>query len=159
MAPLASSVEAAIRIRRAVKVGRAVRAGERHRSGEGEDARGRMPPGCLQGRCRRGFVYAGLIRYIRSMRKTSETTAASEGGRKAKIVIEVRSGIIQAVLADPALVNREEIVAEIIDLDDMEDDADCKFDWSDVETADGASIYRLNGYAELPLQGCVPSRD
>ncbi|HET9342880.1 MAG TPA: hypothetical protein VFO25_08205 [Candidatus Eremiobacteraceae bacterium] len=89
------------------------------------------------------------------MNETSEATPVREGAKKAKIVIEVRGGVVQAVLADRRLAEREAIVAEIIDFDDLEDDADCRFDWADVETAEGESIYRMRGFADLPLQGCV----
>jgi hypothetical protein len=77
----------------------------------------------------------------------------------AKIVIEIRGGAIQAVLADPALATREEIIAEIIDFDDIEDGhgeaCGRRYDWPDVETADGESVYRDNGYVEVSLEGCV----
>jgi hypothetical protein len=71
----------------------------------------------------------------------------------AKIVIEIRGGVIQAVLADPALAKREDISAEIIDFDAIEDNRDCKLDWADVETADGESVYRRNGYVEISVEG------
>jgi hypothetical protein len=71
----------------------------------------------------------------------------------AKIVIEIRGGVIQAVLADPALAKREDITAKIIDFDDIEADRNCGVDWTDVETADGESVYRRNGYVEIPMGG------
>lgn len=73
----------------------------------------------------------------------------------AHIVIEIRGGVIQAVLADPALAKREDITAEIIDFDDIEWNRDCEIDLADIENADGESVYRGNGYVEISLQGCV----
>ena len=73
----------------------------------------------------------------------------------AKIVIEIRGGVIQAVLADPTLAVREEITAEIIDFDEIESNPDCKVDIADIESADGESVYRNNGYVEVSLEGCV----
>jgi len=73
----------------------------------------------------------------------------------AKIVIEIRGGVIQAVLADPALAKREDITAEIIDFDDIECDQDCKIDLTDIETVDGESVYRKSGYVQISLEGCV----
>jgi hypothetical protein len=80
----------------------------------------------------------------------------------ANIVIEIRGGVIQAVLADPALAKREDIVAEIIDFDDIEDGygTACgrEYDSADVETDDGESVYRKSGYIEVSLVGCVGRR-
>jgi hypothetical protein len=57
-----------------------------------------------------------------------------------KIAIEIRGGVIQAVLAEPAIAKREGITAEIIDFDHIEENRDSKLDWADVETADGESV-------------------
>jgi hypothetical protein len=73
----------------------------------------------------------------------------------AKIIIEIRGGVIQAVLADPALAKREDITGKIVDFDDLEDNRDCNLDWADIETADGESVYRKNGYVEISMEGCV----
>jgi hypothetical protein len=76
-----------------------------------------------------------------------------------KIVIEICGGVVQGVLVDPDLAKREEITAEIIDFDDIEDGhgeaCGRRYRWADVETVGGESVYRNNGYVEVSLEGCV----